>query len=172
MITRVLAIIGILLVASISLFAQKSHEDQPNKRVAIYIGHTLVPELNSNERFLIPSWGLDLDFWFNSTFGLGLHSDIEIETFIVRSNRSEELERVNPIVMTLDVLYQPYRGLILQIGPGIEIDPDRKFYLMRAGAEYEIQIGHHWDISPTIFYDHRFNEFGTWSIALGVGKRF
>lgn len=173
MIHRVsILLIFLLLVALRPLRSQDLHEELPKKRVAIYLGHTLIPELSSEERFVIPSWGLDIDYWFNQDIGLGIHSDLELETFVVRGNQPEELERTYPLVLTLDGLYRPYQGLILQAGPGVEIDPEKSFFLARLGVEYEIQLTHHWDLSPTIFYDHRINNFGTWSIALGTGKRF
>ena len=84
----------------------------------------------------------------------------------------EELERISPLVVTLDALYKPWRGLVLQIGPGIEFEKNENYPLLRAGIEYEFELNHHWDIAPTVFYDTRFSEYHTWSIALGVGKRF
>ena len=159
-------------LACTSALGQEHHNNLPRKRIAFYIGHTLIPELSSDKNVLIPSYGLDIDYWFSDAFGLGIHSDIEIENFVVNKNESEEIERQFPLVLTLDALYSPIDGLIIQAGPGVELDPGKRFLLSRVGVEYEIPIGHHWDLSPAIFYDHRFNSFGTWTLSLGVGKRF
>ncbi|MTI21774.1 hypothetical protein E1176_12150 [Fulvivirga sp. RKSG066] len=167
--------IFVTLLVSCALIPAKSQDhttQTPNKRIALYLGHTLIPEVRSEKRFVIPSWGLDLDYWFNPKIGLGLHSDIELETFVIKSEKTEELERNYPLVLTLDALYSPIEGLILQVGPGAEVDRQKSFFLVRMGIEYEIQLTHHWDLSPTIFYDHRIYNFSTWTFSLGVGKRF
>ena len=124
--------------------------------------------------FLSLPWGLDLEYWIQSKWGLGIHSDLEIETFVIIQDdgRLEGLERVSPLVVTLDALYKPWKGLIFQFGPGIEIEKSENFPLLRTGIEYEIEIGDHWDIAPTIFYDSRLDGYHTWSFAFGVGKRF
>lgn len=153
---------------------EETREHLPSFRVAVLIGHTLIPAEHAGENFFIPSWGLDLEYWMNPRWGVGMHSDLELETFVIlkEDSRQEEVERVLPLVMTLDVLYKPWKGLVLQLGPGIEFERQENFALLRAGIEYEIELGHHWDLAPTVFYDTRFSEYHTWSLALGVGKRF
>lgn len=136
------------------------------------MSHTLIPVEHTGENLLIPSWGLDLEYWWSSRWGLGLHNDLEIESFIIEESEEEFIERSYPLVMTLDALFKPMGGLVLLIGPGIEVAPEGSFWLMRAGLEYEFELAHHWDLAPTIFYDTREDSFQTWSFGLGVGKRF
>ncbi len=151
-----------------------SEQKLPPVRIAALIGHTLIPEEHAGENFFIPSWGLDIEYWFSNKLGVGIHSDLEMETFVIlRSNEEQtELERLSPLVSTLDVLYKPWKGLVLQLGPGLEFERSENFPLFRMGIEYEFEIHNHWDISPTAFYDTRFGEYHTWSIALGIGKQF
>jgi len=172
-----LLVFGLLSNASgqhSSIQSTENEHEESHWRMALLIGHTLVPEEHAGENFFIPSWGLDLEYWMNHNWALGLHSDLEIETFVVlRDNGEEEaLERVTPLVLTLDALYKPWKGLVLQIGPGIEIEKEENFSLIRAGIEYEFELNEEWDLSPTIFYDTRFDEYHTWSVALGVGRKF
>jgi hypothetical protein len=150
----------------------ESHRSFPHFRVAALIGHTLIPEEHAGKNFVIPSWGLDLEYWFGPYWGLGLHNDLEIETFVILNGAEGDLERRYPLVTTLDLLYKPWKGLVLQFGPGIEFEPSENFALLRVGIEYEFELTHHWDIAPTFFYDTRLSEYQTWSLALGVGKRF
>lgn len=171
-----------LFIFSVNSYGQRGEGHQahhnlathPHYRVAALIGHTLIPAEDAGENFFIPSWGLDLEYWFNQQWGLGLHSDLEIETFVILNNNSEgeALERLSPLVLTLDALYKPWKGLVLQMGPGIEFERSENFALFRLGIEYEFEIHDHWDIAPTIFYDSRLDEYQTWSFALGIGKRF
>ncbi len=147
-------------------------ENFKHLRVAILIGHTSVPTGVSHEHLFIPSWGLDLEYWVNRQWGLGLHNDIELHTFVVEENHNEYLVRDYPLVTSLDVLYKPIKDFVLFAGPGYEIEKSENFTLVRFGAEYEFELPGGWDLSPAVFYDTRFNAFDTWSLALGVGKRF
>jgi len=178
------SILFILLFGlSIPVLAQHSsndlHESNLEKehtvrhfRIAALIGHTFVPAGQSQEYLVIPSWGLDLEYWFNQTWGIGLHNDLEIQEFIIEKEQDEFLERDYPLVLTLDALYKPWRGLVFQAGAGYEIEKTEDFFLARAGIEYEFEIGNHWDVSPMFFYDYRFEANDTWSLGLGIGKRF
>ena len=148
-----------------------SHSFQ-NFRVAVLLGHTLVPARHSPEHVTIPSWGIDLEYWFHHSLGLGFHNDLELQTFIVEKENMELLEREYPLVVTFDVLYKPWKDLVLQIGPGIEFEPSENLTLIRFGLEYEIEFMEHWDLAPSFFYDTRRDAFDTWSIAFGVGRRF
>lgn len=144
----------------------------PHFRAGIIIGHTIIPALESTDYAAIPSWGLDLEYWPSTKFGIGLHNDLEIANFIVEQNHQEFLEREYPLVLTIDALYKPGQGLVLQAGPGVEIEANESFLLFRLGMEYEFELNHHWDIFPTFFYDVREDAYHTWSVGLGVGKRF
>ena len=141
-------------------------------RAAVLIGHTFIPMGPSPDRLAVPSWGLDLEYWFNHKWGAGLHNDLEIETFLVEHEGHEEvLTREYPLVITLDALYKPWKQLVLLAGPGWEFEPNEDFFLIRSGVEYEFELGHGWDLSPAFVYDTRQGAYDTWTISLGVGKR-
>lgn len=164
-----------LLFLSLPAFSQHSAEENhhfPHYRIAAVIGHTYIPTAAGNDRFFIPSWGLDLEYWFNDNWAIGLHNDIELHSFLIETDHEEFLERDYPLVFTLDAIYKPWKGLVFQFGPGYELEKNEDFFLFRLGVEYEIEFGHHWDIAPMIFYDSRLEANDTWSIALGIGKRF
>lgn len=144
----------------------------PHFRAAAFISHTFIPAAAENTRVAIPSYGLDLEYWLNPSWGIGLHNDLELETFIIEQEHRELLDREFPLVSSLDILIRPWKGLVFQIGPGVEIDRNQTFFLFRLGLEYEVELGHHWDLYPTFFYDAREDAFTTFSVGLGVGKRF
>lgn len=180
---RIFTLCFVLFLSSWSLLAQhspsasehsltNSSADHPPFRVSVLIGHTLIKSEGADSYLFVPSWGLDLEYWFGHTWGVGLHNDIEIESFIIRNSDEEEIERVNPLVFTLDLLYRFHNGVVLSVGPGAEYESGESFYLARFGVEYEYEIGNGYDISPSVFYDQRLDGFATYTIALGVGKRF
>ena len=144
----------------------------PHWRAAVVLGHTYIPAIASEKHFFIPSWGLDVEFWFNESFAIGIHNDIELQTFLIEHQNEMDLEREYPLVITLDAIFKAWKGLVLQVGPGYEFEKTENFFLIRAGIEYEIEFGKHWDVSPMVFYDTRFEANDTWTIGLGLGKRF
>ena len=157
------------------LQAQDQHETIPTThqnsgfRIAGVIGHTLVENEGVDGSIFIPSWGLDLEYWWNHRWGIGLHNDIEIETFIIKDSNNEFIERVNPLVLTVDALYQFAHGFVVTLGPGIELDKEKSYYLFRLGIEYEKDISNSLYLLPTIFIDQRFDGFRTCNFGLGVG---
>lgn len=167
----------VLLVALVFQISAQDHKDLRDKhndgrgfRIAGIIGHTLI-NTEGVDNVFVPSWGLDLEYWFNHKWGLGLHNDIEIETFIIRNFDNEEIERVNPIVLTLDVLYQFGGGFVITVGPGVELEKEESFYLMRVGIEYEKDISDSFYLLPTLFLDQRVDGYNTWNVGLGVGLK-
>ncbi len=148
----------------------EKHYDGRGFRIAGVIGHTLI-NTEGIDNVFVPSWGLDVEYWFNHKWGLGLHNDVEIETFIIRNSNNEEIERVNPLVLTIDALYKFSGGFVVTLGPGVELEKDESFYLIRVGIEYEKDINDSFYIIPNLFLDQRFDGFNTWNIGLGVGLK-
>jgi len=170
-------------IVSISMLAQSHLETHPSShgetlhprfRIASFISHTLIPTSHNESHAFIPSWGVDLEYWPTSRFGLGLHNDIELETFIVEGPEEELVEKKYPVVSTLDALYNPFGGLILVAGLGYEFEKEGNFFILRFGAEYEIELGNHWDVFTTLSYDTSAADrnYHTYTLGIGFGKRF
>ncbi len=145
----------------------------PGFRLGAVVGYVVVPTSTSSgrEHLILPSFGLDLEYWFSHRLGIGLHNDLELMVFEVETEKDVFVERDFPMLVTIDMLWKPWRGLVIYGGPGIEFEPSEHYYVGRLGAEYEIPIGKHWDIFPTMFYDYRRGAYNTFSIGLGIGKR-
>ena len=168
-------VVLLLILTSIhQVNAQKQftneQEEENGFRIIGIIGHTLVNNKGLNN-VMVPSWGLDLEYWFNEQWGIGFHNDIEIETFIIKNSKNEVVERVNPLVFTLDMLYHFGNGFVLTLGPGVEIEKEESYYLGRIGIEYEKDINKSFYVLPNIFLDQRFDGYNTWNVGLGIGVR-
>jgi hypothetical protein len=165
----------LMLTAVLRINAQEHQNDKDTHngsgfRIVGIIGHTLVNN-EGIDNVIIPSWGLDIEYWFNNKWGLGLHNDVEIETFIIKNSENEEIQRVNPLVFTIDALYQFGNGFVVTLGPGVELEREESFYLMRVGIEYEKDINKKFYLLPNFFLDQRFDGYNTWTIGLGIGMR-
>ena len=170
-----------MMLLTISTLAQNGNADHSLNKdrhsnrgfgIAVILGHTYISNDGMDGNLYIPSWGLDLDYWFNHKWGVGLHNDIEIENFIVERDNSEVIERVNPLVFTLDALHHLGSGFVVSIGPGVELDQNESFFLARLGVEYEYDINDNIYLMPTLFHDQRFDGFSTTSLGLGMGYKF
>lgn len=165
-------IIGFILI-SFTAIAQE-HENFKHFRISPVISHTFIPTTTSegDKTVIVPTFGLDLEYWVNEKWGFGFHNDIELETFEIEKDHEIYVEKEFPLVLTFDALYKFKEHWVFVLGAGAEFEKNEKLFIMRAGLEYEIEFGNHWDVSPTIVYDHRSNNSSTWGIGIGIGKRF
>lgn len=172
-----------VVISSISLNLHAQHhskihgaegeEELKHVRVGVVMYHTYIGTETSEDKdmFIVPSLGLDVEYWFNEKWGVGLHNDLELVNFEVEKEESSFIERETPLLFTLDALWKSYKGLVLLLGPGIEFEKEENLFIVRAGIEYEFELKSDWDISPTIFYDTRTDAYDSFSVGIGIGKR-
>lgn len=175
----VLLIFSIFCISQFYAQEHKNYELNEHKktsyfRISASLAHTFVPEetANGTKNVVLPSFALDVEFWINDYWGIGLHNDLELMTFEVKEDEHIFVEREYPVLITLDLLWKPFNELVVFVGPGIELEPTENFFVFRSGFEYEIPISSNWDLSPLVFYDIRDGAYNTLSIGLGVGYRF
>lgn len=65
-------------------------EEFKHHNVALVIGHTHIPKAiqssSSTGGVIVPSWGLNYHYWLNKTWAIGLHTDMEIASYIIEDN--------------------------------------------------------------------------------------
>ena len=171
-------IILVLAIMTPELFAQDHHLENhyPNTarqglHLTIATMHTYIPEstVTGKETLILPSIGLDIDYYFQSRFGIGLHNDLELMTFEVKGEEGIEIEREYPVVLTLDLLYKFNRNTVLFAGPGIELEQSQNYSLFRMGIEYIACINKTLTFSPIFSYDYRLGAYNTFSFGIGIG---
>ncbi len=148
-----------------------------NFRIAVNLGHGYIPSATTkdNNFVVLPVWGLDIQYWFNHKWGIALKNDVEIANYFIEvsSKSSENLERENPVIISLPLLYSPWDNhLTFLIGPGIEFESGHNFSILRLGLAYEFELPGHWDFAPELVYDLKDGHINALTIAIGVGKRF
>ena len=178
-----MALIMVIAFSTIVFAVQAQEHNDPeehgqfkNHRISAIIGHTFVPngepDVGRSGTVIVPSWGLDYEYWFNHKWAIGFHSDLELISYVVDNQERQELERERPVILSLVGLFKPVHQLVVYIGPGIELEKNENFFVFRLGVEYEFEIGHHWDLSPGFFYDNKEGIFDSWSLGLAVARRF
>ncbi|WP_181307302.1 hypothetical protein [Rufibacter sp. XAAS-G3-1] len=143
-------------------------------RVSVVLYHTHIGThtQNGKEFISIPSIGFDVEYWFNPTWGIGSHNDLELINFEVKQGEHHSVERERPVLLTVDGLCKPWKGLVLLAGLGTEIEERERLFVLRGGLEYEVELKDHWDVAPAVFYDNRLHAYDTFSVGIGIGKRF
>ena len=168
-----------LVACFVTLKVNGQGEEEPevfkNHRISLVIGHTHVPagnpEVGRSGSVIVPSWGLDYEYWFTHRWAAGFHTDLELVSYVVDNEERQELEREQPVIISIVGLFKPIPQLVLYMGPGVELEQNESFFVYRFGLEYEFEFGDHWDLSPGIFYDNKQGVYDAWAFGLAVGKR-
>lgn len=167
------------------LYAQESehqHEGEPqhekfkHHRIAGVLGHTHIPlgssSDGSNQRLVVPSWGLVYEYWVKPRWAIGFNGDMELMNYVVDIEGEPEVERDTPIIVALLGMYKPYKDLTIGAGPGREFEPHENFWIFRLLVEYDFEMTNNWDVAPGIVYDNKELLFDSWTLELSIGKRF
>ncbi len=169
---------------SFNSFSQDTEEHNVNKHsefkrfsVAVNIGHGYLKTIQENDNGLnvLPTYGLEVEYWINKKWAVGFKGDIEIATYIIEKRENEvEIERERPLILTTPVFFKPWEtnGFIFMLGPGIEIEKEENFFVVRMGVAYDVHLSHNWYVAPELIYDIKGGFINSFTAAIGFGKRF
>ena len=148
-------------------------------QIGIVLGHAhLSNGVKAGEKQwqILPSFGINYNYWFNEEWSLGLHTDIVIESYEVErhlgSESIEVLERETPVAPALMLGYKPHKHFSFLLGPGYEIEPEENLILIRVETEYSIEMAEGLEFEAGIGYDLRIDAFDSWSTVLGIARSF
>jgi len=155
----------------------KGQQEFNHFRLAFTIGHGYIPQANSNNPnfLIIPTIGLEFQYWFNQKWGISLKNDLEIANYTVEieDDAGNKVVRENPLIISMPILFSPWEnGITFIAGPGVEIEESENFSVFRLGIAYEFEFGNKWDFEPEVIYDLKNGRINSFTIAFGVGKRF
>lgn len=120
---------------------------------------------------IVPSCGLNYEYWLNHQWAVGIHSDMEIATYIIENHESTEIERERPIIISTVGVFKPVHQIVLIAGIGREIETHENLWVARFGIDYEFELRDGWDLSPSLIYDIKESLYDSWTLGLSVGKR-
>jgi len=151
------------------------HSELKKFTMAISIGHTYLKTIEENDHGLnvLPTFGLDIEYWFTKKWAVGFKGDIEIATYIIEHKDNEvEIERERPMILTTPVFYKPWNnGFVFMLGPGIEIEKSENFFVTRMGVAYDMHLPHNMFVSPELVYDIKGGYINSLTAAIGIGIR-
>lgn len=154
---------------------EKAEEAEDGKfGLGLVLGYTYIPEARTEEGMTeteyLPTIGLDFYYYPAERWKLGLVIDLELNKYEV-DFEGERLPRENPLVTGLVVGYKILPRFGVNFGPGIEFERNRNLFILRVGIEYLIYLENGWELFPALNYDFK-KDFDTYSLGVGIGKRF
>jgi len=164
-----------ILASGQDLKEEDIHEQEKRHRVSLMISHTHIPKgvpsVDNGGAVIVPSWGLTYNYRIKK-WSIGIHTDMEIATYIIEDANGNQIERSRPIIVSLLGGYNIWKGIELAVGFGREFEENHNFWVYRFGIEYNIEIGHQWDIAPALMFDIKENLYDSWTLGVVVGKKF
>lgn len=164
------------------------HEEFKHHYIGFHIGHSHISSgvQNGDTKWLaLPSFGLAYVYGFNKKWGIGIHSEMIVEDFVVqgsgsdskmvRSNSGSEvavIERGRPIAIALIGIYKIHKHIGLLAGGGMEFSEHEDFGLVKIGAEFPYHFAPGWEMFGTFSVDLKIDAYNSFSFGFGIAKLF
>lgn len=173
-------VVLIFFLGLLNNVAQEEHEKEEQKHsIAILLSHTQVHEAideNGNDKWLsLPSFQLNYTYELNASWGIGLHTDFIFEEFNVEhiaEGKDNILQRRTPIAPALVAIYNPWDHLGFLLGAGGEFAKEGNLFLIRIGIEYGYDIHENWELVANITNDVMTEGYNSFSLGIGITRKF
>ena len=157
-------------------FSQETDtSERHHHRLSMMMASVHVPAANNvknqSEFYIVPTWGINYDYWFTSRCAIGLHNDIELQEFEINVDE-DVIERSYPVASCLVGLFKPSARWTLILGAGREFEQHKSFHVITAGTEYGIEIRNNWEVNFNFVYDHKIDAYDSWLFGIGFSKMF
>jgi hypothetical protein len=173
--------VAVFIFISSSVTAQENADKEIKEeglkgthRLSIVLGHSHVSEgIKDNGKKgwkVIPSSGIDYDYWIGNRWALGLHNDVMIETFEVEDHGNTVLERSKPFSSVAVAIFKPKKVVSFLAGMGGEFAKEENFAVTRVGIEMGWEMKSNWEFGISLLYDIKWNAYDTWVFGFGISK--
>jgi len=138
--TIVLAI-GVMALNGSPAFGQEEeaeHEEFRHHRIALFTGYTWVPQGdhhgNVSGVVVVPTLGLDYQYWVSHRFALGVINDFELSTYVIEQSDGSQLTREYAYVGAAVAIWEAVESLAIFAGPGVELEKHENFFVVKVEA--------------------------------------
>lgn len=172
-----LSLVGAVTVATAQEAHEEAHKEHERHELAVLIAHSHVGQgLNAEggrSWLVLPAWEVNYNYWLNDHWALGLHTDLINENFVVEEfGEGAILERERPVAPAIVVTHRPHHHWAFLLGGGMEFAPSENLALARGGVEYTVHLGEGWETGAGLTYDLRIDAYDSWTLGIGVSRRF
>lgn len=166
-------LVALCLISGISI-AQESEEEEhiPKIRAAIMMANSHVPHAVEGDKSvaIIPTWGMDIDYYFHPRWSVAFQTDIKLQTFQVEDGETL-LERSFPFSTALVMHYHALRHWSFYLGPGYEFEKNENLTFFRLGSEYSFEITESFEIALNLVYENKKEIYNSWTFGIAFNKR-
>jgi len=120
---------------------------------------------------IVPSFGVKYTRRFSEKIGLAWTNEVEFANYMIEYEGHGELEREFAFVSAVLFSYEPIPKLGLLAGPGVELERNQNFFVLKVGVEYEVKLLDDRFISTEAYYDIK-EVYGALGLGLSVGAKF
>lgn len=141
-------------------------------RGAIMMANSHVPNATEGgkEVAIIPTWGFDVDYFFNSRWSIAMQGDVKLQSFEVEDGEAI-LKRTNPFALATVIHYHAKRHWSFYGGPGIELEGHKNLFLVKLGTEYSFEITEDFEIALNLIYENKEELYDAWTLGIAFNKK-
>lgn len=155
-------------------FAQEEESEahRPKIRAAILMANSHVPNSFEGEKkvILLPTWGVDVDYFFHRKWSVALQGDVKIQSFEVE-HEGISLERSYPVAFATVIHYHALRHWSFYVGPGYELEKSENLFLVKFGSEYSFEITEDFEIALNLAYENKEELYDAWTFGVAFNKK-
>jgi hypothetical protein len=161
-----------VLIAFTAYCQENTKAHKPMIRGAIMMANSHVPQaIEGNFKgVIIPTWGLDVDYFFHKHWSAALQGDIKLQSFEIEEEHAF-LERTNPIALVGVLHYHFVKHWSIYAGPGIELDKTKNLLMMRFGSEYSFEINENFEIALNLNYENKLEVYDALTFGIAFNKK-
>jgi hypothetical protein len=120
---------------------------------------------------LIPTDGIEIQYFFNKEFSIKWANEIELMSYILKDENGLSKIRKNAFLTTATISYELFDFGVFA-GLGYEFEKSENILVRRFGVEYIYKPNKHVDISPAYIFDVMGSSHVSHSFAIALGYHF
>jgi hypothetical protein len=175
---RILVVLFLFLGTTSFLFSQELEgENFKRNKLSFLMAYGIIPEHTSeddntsNSLFIVPTIGVNYDFLFTPKIGLGLHTDVILQKFVVEELQDDlKVERVFPITTNLMASVRPIENWTFLAGGGAELETNKSYPMICLGVDYGIELNESWELGFSFMFEHRLQAYNSYLLGIGFTK--
>ncbi len=162
----------LLLLTSAGAQEKERAEHSPKIRGAVMMANSHIPKATEGGKAVavIPTWGIDVDYYFHHRWSVALQLDIKMQSFEVEENGTF-LKRSYPLSVTPVLHYHLRRHWSFYAGPGYEFETSKNLFITKIGSEYSFEISENFEIALNLIYENRQEVYDGWTFGIAFNKK-
>lgn len=165
---------GLISFASIAQETEEPEREKshiPKIRGAIMMANSHVPNAFEGDKrvAIIPTWALDIDYYFHPKWSVAFQADMKVQSFEVEKEEIL-LERSYPFSGAFVLHYHAKRHWSFYAGPGYEFEKNENLSFFRFGSEYSFEITEKFEIALNLAYETKQDVYNAWTFGIAFNK--